>query len=166
NEFWKYRPNFPYGEWFPLETIPRLNKKGGPKTGSALACAQGMVWLLKGNNTNEFWRYYVPLSEKSKTLQPSNASVSQTIANQLPRINISPNPFTKQTTIRYTVPVAGNVSIKLYNVAGKLIATLVNNDLKPGNYTLTLSKDKLAKGIYFLKCETKNNSAKAKLIIQ
>ena len=64
-------------------------------------------------------------------------------------VSCSPNPFTNQTTIRYFVPVTANVNITLFDVYGKIVKTLVNEQKQPGNYALTLAGDELRGGMFF-----------------
>ena len=147
-------------------------KKSVPKTGAALAYANGRVWLLKGNKTDEFW-CYVPTAEMSK-VKSQMSKVTQTVNAQSPipnpqsQIDVTPNPFTKLTTIRYTVPISGKVSIKLYNASGRLIETRVNEYKNAGSYSLILDswKLKISRGIYFLKYESNTNKSEVKLIVQ
>ncbi|MCS7258446.1 MAG: hypothetical protein NZ601_03645, partial [candidate division WOR-3 bacterium] len=56
-DFWGYIPATE--SWIPLDTIPRLpeSKKSVPKAGANLTFGYGKVWLIKGNNTFEFWSY-------------------------------------------------------------------------------------------------------------
>jgi hypothetical protein len=83
-------------------------------------------------------------------------------------INFSPNPFTKLTTINYSVPISGNVSMKLYNSSGRLIKTLVNQIQTTGVYSLELKNSllEIPAGIYFIKFETGNQQREFKLIVQ
>jgi len=169
NVFWKYTPGTK-GTWTPLESIPRLHKKSVPKTGAALAYADGIVYLLKGNNTPEFWCYVPGASTTMKTEPTASTNASVNSENNLtvtkPSIEISPNPFTKLTTIQYTVPVSGKVTLKLYSANGRLIETVNNNYLSAGTYTTNLSATNLAKGIYFLRYETAENRTELKLVMQ
>lgn len=89
---------------------------------------------------------------------------SSNVFNQ--KLTVNPNPFTKLTTIHYTVPTAGKVSIKLYNTTGRLIETLINEPLNAGTYTMRLSSKNLAKGVYFLRYETMISRSEIKLIVQ
>lgn len=63
-------------------------------------------------------------------------------------INHYPNPFRAATTIRYTIPEAAYVSIKLYDVAGREVRQLVAGQQSAGDYSSRLSGDKLSAGIY------------------
>jgi hypothetical protein len=65
-----------------------------------------------------------------------------------------PNPFNPSTTIKYEIPDQVrndnvNVSIKVYDVLGREIATLVNKQQKPGNYEVEFDATELTSGIYF-----------------
>ncbi len=60
-----------------------------------------------------------------------------------------PNPFNPSTIIKYSVPKGQLVTLKVYNMLGQEVATLVNNQQNAGNYEVTFNADKLASGIYF-----------------
>ena len=49
-----------------------------------------------------------------------------------------PNPFNPTTTINYSIPEAGNIEIKIYDIIGNEVADLVNQEMAPGNYTAEL----------------------------
>jgi hypothetical protein len=81
-----------------------------------------------------------------------------------------PNPFNPLTTIKFGVRERGVVKIKIYNAAGQLIKTLIDEVLDPGEY----SKDwngvndrgaAVASGIYFYRMETKSFGKTRKMIL-
>jgi hypothetical protein len=76
-----------------------------------------------------------------------------------------PNPFNPSTTIRYTLPQAGNVSLKVYNALGQEVATLVNGHQVAKNYEATFDGSNLASGIYFYTLRTDNFSQTKKMIL-
>lgn len=76
-----------------------------------------------------------------------------------------PNPFNPETIIKYYLPVAGYVEIKLYDITGKLVSTLVNNIHSAGQHKLTFSAKNLVSGVYFYKLNTKDFSKTRKLIV-
>jgi hypothetical protein len=167
--FWKYTPGAP-GVWDRLERMPieKIDKKHAPKTGAAMACLDGSVYLLVGNKQVDFWRY-IPSTEGIVRVRPS--TVTSTMIDKVTTthnfsFDATPNPFNKLTTIRYTVPISGKVSVKLYNATGRLIETLINDNLNAGTYSMKLSANKLAKGIYFVKYESSTNKSEVKLIVQ
>ena len=60
-----------------------------------------------------------------------------------------PNPFNPTTNIKYQIPVTGEVTLKVFNVLGKNVATLVNETQQAGTYTVMFNSTGLSSGIYF-----------------
>ncbi|MEP0859909.1 MAG: T9SS type A sorting domain-containing protein [Ignavibacterium sp.] len=65
-----------------------------------------------------------------------------------------PNPFNPSTKISYSIKESGFVSLKVYDVLGREVATLVNEDQTPGVYTVQFNASNLATGIYLYRLET------------
>jgi hypothetical protein len=69
-----------------------------------------------------------------------------------------PNPFNPITKIKFDIPTLykggrGGVSLKVFDITGREIQTLVNSDLKPGTYEITFDGSNLSSGIYFYRLE-------------
>ncbi|MFQ3597685.1 MAG: T9SS type A sorting domain-containing protein [Chloroherpetonaceae bacterium] len=64
-----------------------------------------------------------------------------------------PNPFNPTTNISYVLPKAENVSLKVYDVLGREVATLVNEVKAAGAYTVPFNASNLASGVYFYKLQ-------------
>ncbi|MGB9697005.1 MAG: T9SS type A sorting domain-containing protein [Ignavibacteria bacterium] len=78
-----------------------------------------------------------------------------------------PNPFNPTTTIKYDVPEATFVTIKVYDITGKLVETLVNMELTPGKYEVMWNAGNYASGVYFYRIETsKFTEVKRMLLIK
>lgn len=69
-----------------------------------------------------------------------------------------PNPFNPSTNIKYQVASSGFVTLKVYNVLGKEVATLVNTEMNTGTYSINWDAGNLASGVYFYTLE--NNGVK------
>ncbi|MEO0091942.1 MAG: C25 family cysteine peptidase [candidate division WOR-3 bacterium] len=165
--FWKYTPGNP-GIWQPKDRIPVIDKRHAPKTGSAMAYAAGKIWLLVGNKQPDFWCYTIGAKDLT-TFAPStstNITTEKNISNLKFNFEVNPNPVTQLTTIHYTVLISGKVSIKLYNISGQLIETIIDEPHNSGIYTTTLSTNNLTKGIYFLQYKDEKHQKKIKLIVQ
>ena len=64
-----------------------------------------------------------------------------------------PNPFNPTTVISYQLPTASTVSLKVYDVLGKEVMTLVQGRQAAGTYNYTLNASKLASGVYFYRLQ-------------
>ena len=64
-----------------------------------------------------------------------------------------PNPFNPTTNITYVLPKTENVSLKVYDVLGREVATLVNEVKPAGAYTVPFNASNLASGVYFYKLQ-------------
>jgi photosystem II stability/assembly factor-like uncharacterized protein len=64
-----------------------------------------------------------------------------------------PNPFNPTTTISYTIPVNGTVTLKVFDIIGKEIVTLVNEEKHTGEYEIEFNAIDLPSGIYFYKLQ-------------
>jgi hypothetical protein len=80
-------------------------------------------------------------------------------------LSIAPNPFHGTTHINYSLPQAANVSMKLYDVAGALVRTLVEGRCAAGAYTTSVDARLLARGVYILKFASGSYRKTAKLIL-
>ena len=82
-----------------------------------------------------------------------------------------PNPFNPATTIRYMVPAdlnsvsLRNVSLKVFDVTGREISTLVDEQKSAGTYSVQFDGSKLSSGIYFYKLQAGANSIFKKMVL-
>ena len=79
--------------------------------------------------------------------------------------NCFPNPFNPSTTIKYSIPVNSMVTIKVYDVLGREIVTLLNEEKSPGIYSVRFNSSNLSSGIYFYTLQTGNFTATKKMIL-
>lgn len=82
---------------------------------------------------------WYPLGVNDKETNVDSYSLSQNY----------PNPFNPTTRIQYTLKATGNTTIKVYDVIGREVATIVNQMQTPGNYNINFDASKLSSGIYF-----------------
>jgi hypothetical protein len=107
---------------------------------------------------NGIWRFRFPenvtaVDQFNKT--PTGFSLEQNY----------PNPFNPSTKIRFTIPHSSNVSLKVYNVLGKLVSTLVNKYMPAGTYEVEFSQTDLPSGIYFYSFAADEYRSTKKLIL-
>jgi hypothetical protein len=129
------------------------------------------------NNVNlrkVYWNYQMLVSDGSRgihnpfyVLAIYNASMNiigvKPTSNEIPtRFELAqnyPNPFNPTTTIKFSIAKTSNVTIKIYDVMGKEINTLVNQKMTPGKYDVKWSSINnnnqiVASGVYFYRIET------------
>ncbi len=76
-----------------------------------------------------------------------------------------PNPFNPVTKIDFALPKSGNVTMKVYNILGKEVATLVNETKNAGNYTVSFNASNLSSGMYFYKIEANGFTEVKKMML-
>lgn len=75
-----------------------------------------------------------------------------------------PNPFNPSTVIRYALPVAGNVTLNVYNALGEKVAELVNGIMPAGNHTVQFDASKLNSGLYIYEIKAGTFTASRKML--
>jgi len=77
----------------------------------------------------------------------------------------SPNPFNPSTTIRFSIPEKTMVSLKVFNVQGQTVVTLVDGELAAGSYERTVNTGELAPGTYFYSLSGKGFNETRKMVV-
>jgi len=70
-----------------------------------------------------------------------------------------PNPFNPSTKIEFRTPKAGFVTLKVYDILGREVSILINEELNPGNYKVDFNSSGLSSGIYFYTLQVGDPSA-------
>ena len=96
----------------------------------------------------------------NKSVKPTNYSLAQNY----------PNPFNPETTIEYKVPKPGFITIKIYNIKGEEVKTLINAEQTAGSYSVNWNGinnkgQQLSSGIYYYRIEAENYSQTRKMIL-
>lgn len=76
-----------------------------------------------------------------------------------------PNPFNPSTLISYSIPKSSLVTLKIYDVLGREIETLVNENKPTGNYSVQFNAAKLTSGVYFYKMQAGDFAQTKKLVL-
>ena len=96
-----------------------------------------------------------PVDLKNKRLQPVDFALYQNY----------PNPFNPTTNFRFRIADFGFVTLKIYDVLGNEVATLVNDEKPAGEYELEFFASELSSGIYFYKLSSRGFSETKKMIL-
>ena len=76
-----------------------------------------------------------------------------------------PNPFNPTTTLNFTLPIEATVSISVYDLQGRDVATLVNGKMLPGSHSVKWNADSYSSGMYFVKMESNEFISTQKLML-
>ena len=128
--------------------------------------------------------YYIQIEEiTGRSWTPRKQTITATVSKvegiplekQAEEINLEemefnisqnyPNPFNPTTSIKYTVPSNEYVTLKVYDILGNEVATLVNEQKESGNYTVNFDGDKLSSGLYIYKIQAGNFNKVRKMML-
>ncbi|MBN1633480.1 MAG: T9SS type A sorting domain-containing protein [Ignavibacteria bacterium] len=76
-----------------------------------------------------------------------------------------PNPFNSMTNVKFKIANAGNVSLKVFDLLGREVSTLVDEKLQPGTYQANFNAENLSSGVYFYRLKTDGFSETKKLLL-
>jgi hypothetical protein len=76
-----------------------------------------------------------------------------------------PNPFNPSTTIRFSIPIHGLVSLRVIDMLGKEVATLVSEEMAAGTFTISWNASSLASGVYFYRLQCGSFLETKKLVV-
>jgi hypothetical protein len=133
--------------WFAgMDTIPNYVRQG-----DTFESVTGILWYsfsyykLIPRKNDDFVGWVTDVNNETRL--PISYSVTQNY----------PNPFNPSTKINYSLPAEGNVTLKIYNILGQEVRTLINNENKSaGDYTISFDASNLASGVYFYRIEVSN----------
>lgn len=76
-----------------------------------------------------------------------------------------PNPFNPRTTIEFYLPEGGEVSLKIYNLRGETVSTLVSENLPAGNHKYSWDANGLSSGVYFYRLRSRRAVQTRKMLL-
>jgi len=117
---------------------------------------------------NELINFFYSISDIENS-ESSNQSLTFNLSQNYP------NPFNPSTTINYSIPVETlratsattnvNVTLKIYDILGREVATLVNKEQSPGTYSIKFDGSNLTSGLYFYKLRSGSFIESKKMIL-
>ena len=102
------------------------------------------------------WAKFATAVEKNDiNAKPNTYSLSQNY----------PNPFNPSTTISFSIQKASHVKLVVYNVLGKVVQTLINENMSSGSHSVNFNASGLSSGIYFYSIQANNFTSTKKMIL-
>ncbi|MCX6149794.1 MAG: T9SS type A sorting domain-containing protein [Ignavibacteriales bacterium] len=111
----------------------------------------------KAKVVQEFYDSHIPTDVKKEKILPAKFELYQNY----------PNPFNPSTTISFVIPNSSFVILKIFDVLGEEVATLINEELKAGihHYTLSTINYKLSSGVYLIQLKSGEKSLTQKMLM-
>ncbi len=121
---------------------------------------------------NNWWHYVVKYEEAVALADSLNSlplKIETLPADLLPQGFLLeqnfPNPFNPETTIRFQIPRSQRVLLRVYNVLGQEVQTLVDRKLAPGRYQIKFDGKDLPSGVYYLRLHAGNFRQTRKMLL-
>jgi len=129
-------------------TVVAVNNSTGNNPFTLTAPAPGTYTVNAGfKNPNRKWdSVMVDISVTGIEENPSRPASFKLFDNY-------PNPFNPTTTISFSIPATGFTSLKVYDILGNEVATLVNEEKPAGNYEVRFDASSLSSGVYFYRLQ-------------
>ncbi len=96
---------------------------------------------------------------------PTYIEENGTIADNFELIQNYPNPFNPNTTIKFVLPKSSFVNLSVYDISGKLIGVILNEQKNPGTYNILFNASYLSSGTYFYKLSAGDYSSVKRMIL-
>jgi len=132
-----------------------------------------IVLMLENFRSQKIWQLFMQNPDIQRGLQRAGfETVTSAVAEKstfVPRRSVLypnfPNPFNSATKIRYSLPATSKVMLKVYNLLGKEIATLVDEIKPAGEHAVLFPANRITSGIYFYQLVTDNFTCVRKMIM-
>ncbi|MEW6651909.1 MAG: putative Ig domain-containing protein [Bacteroidota bacterium] len=148
---------------------------GDSPSGSTLSSSGAFNWITSASHANRIYMFMVTASDGTLsetkvvtiTVRPTVVSVEDeaVIPTKFNLAQNYPNPFNPSTKIKYNLPKESNVVLKVYNVMGEEIATLVNGNKPAGVYSVKFDASGLASGFYIYRIQTNEFTKTMKMLL-
>jgi hypothetical protein len=130
---------------------------------------QGLIFytaIIGGNDYNDIHQNMIIAQNVfNSVLTDVNEKSEISFPNGFELFQNYPNPFNPSTTISYSIPEAGNVELKVFDILGNEVATLVNEEKVPDNYTAIYNASSFASGVYIYTLRTANYIQTKKMML-
>jgi len=152
---------------------------GTPSTGAIMFTSNaGTNWVMD-EGANNWYQCITAIPTRKAWCGSSNGQIWYTQLNRLVGIHTTgnqvpsdfglsqnyPNPFNPTTAIRFQIPSDGNVTLKVYDVLGREVSTVINENLSAGEHEVKFDASNLASGVYLYRIEAGSFSDVKKMLL-
>ncbi|VAX15835.1 hypothetical protein MNBD_IGNAVI01-783 [hydrothermal vent metagenome] len=134
----------------------------------------GKDWLQMGQQIALCAYVETPINDWGKDFSPKGVidiavdvekDQAPEVVEKFDLANNYPNPFNPSTKIQYAIPTSEFVSLRVYDIIGREVATLVNKQQNAGVYDVEFNASKLTSGVYFYKIEAGTFTSVKKMLL-
>jgi len=159
-----------YGEWLISNGGAADTCKVGDAGTYAYVPALNDNVIVKGVVDYTYSQYKIQPRNDDDICSPGEAGVDGPGKSTKIAMMVRPNPMLDGGEIRFALPASGRVELKIYNVKGELVKTLLEGTVEAGDYKIdwngTNTRDsKVTAGIYFMRLHTGSGSAVSKVVV-
>jgi Secretion system C-terminal sorting domain len=140
-------------------------EKIGYIDGKGTTTEKSFYSFADNSKLNEFVYYRLKQIDFNGSYTYSDIVKTQIQTNDFSLRQNYPNPFNPSTKIDYNISFTGKVTLIVYDISGKEVASLVNKNQQAGNYKVEFDASKFASGVYIYKLTAGSFSASKKLIL-
>ena len=138
---------------------------GGKQTNSTHQLSSTMGECLVGFSNNSSTKSYKGFWYTYNESLTTNIEDQLSIPTEYKLEQNYPNPFNPSTTIKFSLPENSMVTLKVYNIVGEEVATLINEERDSGWYEQSFDASKLASGIYIYRLSASSKVFSKKMML-
>lgn len=122
---------------------------------------------ISASRIDESYNRIIALKKKYGIIEDTNNIAQENLPAQISLSQNYPNPFNPSTVIKYQVSEYSYITLKIYDLLGREVATLVDEYKQPGAYNsqFSIQNSKLSSGVYFYRLSTPKSSITKKMIL-
>jgi hypothetical protein len=149
NGYWVWDSFYPHTDSLPFEGFQWRNDEN---------LNLNFFWLLfymtQGESGQRDTVWFDDIVVSKEYIGPITGVESGEIQHNKSELNNLPNPFNSTTTIRFSIPKTGYITLKVFDVLGNEIETLVDGEMSAGEHSVVFDAKHLASGVYFYRLTT------------
>jgi hypothetical protein len=161
-EFWRYDATS--NTWAEFDELPTMAASGRTRkvyAGGTIVSVDGTLFALKGNKTNELWRYALGYASAPQPSRDGVVAAQTTLGDR--QFTVSPNPLAAGSALlRYSLPKGGSATVEVFNASGRLVCS--SSGITSSSFRLDLGS--MTAGVYLVKVETRGMSTTRKLVVE
>jgi hypothetical protein len=131
-----------------VSNCEELLKNANSELGKAIDESKQNNYVYIFNHLTNAWKFAMNVMGANLKKQSGEEEVNNSIPTEYGLDQNYPNPFNPSTTINYQLPEKNHVSLRIYDILGNLVTTLIEQEMEPGFYSVNWNAVSLASGVY------------------